>query len=225
MASSLVKKVEESFVKRTPDIRPGDTVKVHLRIVEGGKERIQIFEGVVVAVSGTGLGKMITVRKISYGIGVEKIFPINTPTIKKIDVVERGDVRRAKLYYMRKAVGKHSLDAGYSENFEMIEEKDEITEVSNEEKNTGDAEVEDSNVKEVKVEEPQTDDIEVEEPKAEAKVEEAKVEDPNTETVKDDPKDAPNDKQTSNETPHEEPAGTDSSDKDADAESAPADAK
>jgi large subunit ribosomal protein L19 len=123
MDDQLLKKVEEPFVKRTPDIRPGDTVKVHLRIVEGGKERIQIFEGVVISVSGTGLGKTITVRKISYGIGVEKIFPLNTPSIKKIDVVERGDVRRSKLFYMRKAVGRRSLDAGVEEGFEGIEEK------------------------------------------------------------------------------------------------------
>lgn len=122
-----MQKVEKDFIKRSPDIRPGDTVKVHLRITEGGKERIQVFEGIVIAMSGTGLGKSITVRKISSGIGVERIFPLNASVIKKIDVTDRGDVRRAKLFYMRKAVGKRSLDVGYSEGFEGIEELEVVS--------------------------------------------------------------------------------------------------
>lgn len=132
MDEKLIKKVEETFIMRNPDIRTGDTVKIHLRIVEGGKERIQIFEGVVIAIKGIGLGKTITVRKISYGIGVEKIFPINTPSIKKIDIVERGDVRRSKLYYMRKVVGKRALDAGSQDGFAKIMEKEDGAEVPDE---------------------------------------------------------------------------------------------
>lgn len=127
MVDQLMQKVEKDFIKRSPDIRPGDTVKVHLRITEGGKERIQVFEGIVIAMSGTGLGKSITVRKISSGIGVERIFPLNASVIKKIDVTDRGDVRRAKLFYMRKAVGKRSLDVGYSEGFEGIEELEVVS--------------------------------------------------------------------------------------------------
>lgn len=125
MAHDLLQKVESAYVKRNPDVRTGDTVRVHLRIVEGGKERIQVFEGVVIAVSGVGLGKSITVRKISYGVGVEKILPLNAPVIKKIDIIQRGEVRRSRLYYMRRAVGKRSLDAGTKEGFEAIREGDE----------------------------------------------------------------------------------------------------
>jgi large subunit ribosomal protein L19 len=89
-----------------PAFRPGDTVKVHVRIVEGNRERIQIFEGLVIGVSRKGAGSSFTVRKISYGIGVERVFPLHSPMIDKIDVVNRGRVRRAKLYYIRKLKGK-----------------------------------------------------------------------------------------------------------------------
>lgn len=119
-----MKKVEEKYVKRDSDIRPGDTVKVHLRIVEGGKERIQVFEGVVISVKGSGLSKTFTVRKISHGVGVEKILPVNSLMIKKVDIVERGKVRRSKLYYMRNKVGKRSLDVSMDKGFEAIMEDD-----------------------------------------------------------------------------------------------------
>ncbi len=89
-----------------PDFGPGDTVKVHVRVVEGGRERVQVFEGVVIGRSGGGLRETFTVRKISFGIGVERIFPVHAPIIQKIEVTRRGDVRRAKLYYLRDRVGK-----------------------------------------------------------------------------------------------------------------------
>lgn len=89
-----------------PDFRAGDTVKVHVRVVEGGRERIQVFEGVVIARNGGGAKASFTVRKISFGVGVERVFPVHAPIIDKIEVSRRGDVRRAKLYYLRDRVGK-----------------------------------------------------------------------------------------------------------------------
>ena len=89
-----------------PDFRPGDTVKVHVKVVEGNKTRVQVFQGVVIARSGDGIRETFTVRKVSYGVGVERTFPLHTPIIDKIEVVSRGDVRRAKLYYLRDLRGK-----------------------------------------------------------------------------------------------------------------------
>ena len=89
-----------------PDFRPGDTVKVHVRIVEGNRERIQVFEGVVIGISRKGSGSSFTVRKVSYGIGVERVFPHDSPLIDKVELVTRGRVRRSKIYYIRKLRGK-----------------------------------------------------------------------------------------------------------------------
>ena len=89
-----------------PDFRPGDTVKVHVRVVEAGRERIQVFQGVVIRRRGGGLRETFTVRKVSFGVGVERTFPLHSPTIAKIDIANRGDVRRAKLYYLRQRRGK-----------------------------------------------------------------------------------------------------------------------
>jgi large subunit ribosomal protein L19 len=89
-----------------PDFAPGDELKVHVRVVEGNKERVQIFQGNVIARQGGGLQETYTVRKLSYGVGVERTFPLHTPTVTKIEVVKRGDVRRAKLYYLRGRTGK-----------------------------------------------------------------------------------------------------------------------
>ena len=89
-----------------PDFGPGDTLKVHARVVEGNKERIQIFEGVVINRRGAGLHETFTVRKVSFGVGVERTFPVHTPIVEKIERVTRGDVRRAKLFYLRDRVGK-----------------------------------------------------------------------------------------------------------------------
>ncbi|MFV0555547.1 MAG: 50S ribosomal protein L19 [Lactovum sp.] len=89
-----------------PNFRPGDSVKVHAKVVEGTRERIQIFEGVVIARQGSGISETYTVRKISGGIGVERIFPLHTPRVEKIEVIRYGRVRRAKLYYLRNLQGK-----------------------------------------------------------------------------------------------------------------------
>ncbi|ARD41938.1 MULTISPECIES: 50S ribosomal protein L19 [Actinomyces] len=89
-----------------PSFRPGDTVKVHVKVVEGNRSRVQVFQGVVIARHGGGIGETFTVRKISFGVGVERTFPVHTPSIDKIEVVTRGDVRRAKLYYLRNLRGK-----------------------------------------------------------------------------------------------------------------------
>jgi large subunit ribosomal protein L19 len=89
-----------------PDFRPGDTVKVHVKVVEGSRSRIQVFQGVVIRRHGGGLGETFTVRKVSFGTGVERTFPVHTPVVEKIEVVTRGDVRRAKLYYLRELRGK-----------------------------------------------------------------------------------------------------------------------
>jgi large subunit ribosomal protein L19 len=89
-----------------PDFRPGDTVKVHVRVVEGNRSRIQVFQGVVIRRQGSGVRETFTVRKVSFGVGVERTFPVHTPVIDKIDVATRGDVRRAKLYYLRDLRGK-----------------------------------------------------------------------------------------------------------------------
>ncbi len=89
-----------------PDFRPGDTVKVHVRVTEGSRERIQIFQGVVIARRGSGVRESFTVRKVSFGVGVERTFPVHAPSVKELEVVTRGRVRRAKLYYLRDRIGK-----------------------------------------------------------------------------------------------------------------------
>ena len=99
--------VERSYLRADlPEFRPGDTVRVHVRVVEGERERIQVFEGIVIRRRGSQLSETFTVRKVSFGVGVERTFPIHSPMIGKIEVVTRGDVRRAKLYYLRSRVGK-----------------------------------------------------------------------------------------------------------------------
>ncbi|HWS35998.1 MAG TPA: 50S ribosomal protein L19 [Actinoplanes sp.] len=89
-----------------PDFRAGDTLKVHARVVEGNRSRVQVFQGVVIARQGAGLRETFKIRKISFGVGVERTYPLNSPAIDKIEVITRGDVRRAKLYYLRELRGK-----------------------------------------------------------------------------------------------------------------------
>ena len=96
---------KEQLRSDIPDFTPGDTVRVHAKIVEGSRERIQMFEGVVISRQGTGVRETFTVRRISYGIGVERMFPVHSPRIEKIDVLRKGIVRRAKLYYLRNLTG------------------------------------------------------------------------------------------------------------------------
>jgi large subunit ribosomal protein L19 len=99
--------VEQSRIRDDiPEFWPGDTVKVHVRVVEGTRSRIQVFEGVVIARKGGGLRETFSVRKVSFGVGVERTFPVHSPTIELIEVVRKGKVRRAKLYYLRDRVGK-----------------------------------------------------------------------------------------------------------------------
>ena len=99
--------------KAAPDVTVGDTVRVHLRVKEGNRERIQVFEGTVIAKKHGGLEETFTVRRVSYGVGVEKVFPVHAPSIEKIETVRHGKVRRAKLYYLRDRVGQNqNLCAG-----------------------------------------------------------------------------------------------------------------
>jgi len=102
----LIKELTKSQIKEVPAINVGDTVKVHVKVKEGARERIQVFEGIVIAKKHGGIEETVTVRRVSYGVGVEKVFPVNSPIIDKFEVVRHGIVRRAKLYYLRDRVGK-----------------------------------------------------------------------------------------------------------------------
>ncbi len=107
MMSNLIREITQAQLKSdVPAFRPGDTLKVHVKVVEGQRERIQIFEGFVLKRRGSGVSETFTVRKISNGVGVERTFPLHSPRVDKIEVARRGKVRRAKLYYMRKLRGK-----------------------------------------------------------------------------------------------------------------------
>ena len=97
---------QQSLRDDVPEFAPGDTLKVHVKVVEGNKERVQVFQGAVIRRQGGGVQETFTVRKVSYGVGVERTFPVHSPIIDKIERVSRGDVRRAKLYYLRDRVGK-----------------------------------------------------------------------------------------------------------------------
>jgi len=104
--NTIAKLEAEQLKADAPVLRPGETVRVHVKVIEGEKERTQVFEGVVIAMSGSGARAQFTVRKISYGVGVERIFPIHSPRIEKVEVTSHGKVRRAKLYYLRELSGK-----------------------------------------------------------------------------------------------------------------------
>ena len=106
MSNIITEITKEQLRSDLPSFRPGDTVKVHVKVVEGTRERIQLFEGVVIKRRGGGISETFTVRKISYGVGVERTFPVHTPKIAKLEVVRKGKVRRAKLYYLRNLRGK-----------------------------------------------------------------------------------------------------------------------
>ncbi len=108
--NAIIAKIEQEQIKKElPEFRTGDSVKVHTRVVEGDKERIQIFAGIVIAKQGSGLNSAFTVRKISYGEGVERVFPLHTPKIAKIEITKRGKVRRNRLYYLRSRLGKEAM--------------------------------------------------------------------------------------------------------------------
>lgn len=164
-----MKKIEESSYKKRPDVKVGDTVKLSLRIKEGSKERTQIFQGVVIGIKGSGLSKNIVVRKISYGVGVEKIVPLHAPVLQKIEIIKRGSVRRAKLFYLRDRVGRRALKVNKLKDIYLTDEEEVVV------PEEGEAETaEDSMV----VEEAVVEEVEVvEENKEEEKVEESKEED------------------------------------------------
>lgn len=98
--------IDQQNLRDVPDFGSGDTLKVHVKVSEGGRERVQVFQGVVIKRQGSGARETFTVRKVSFGVGVERMFPVHSPVIDKIEVVSRGDVRRAKLYYLRDRIGK-----------------------------------------------------------------------------------------------------------------------
>ena len=105
--SNLIDEINAASLREDiPPFRPGDTLKVHVKVVEGSRSRVQVFQGIVIARHGGGLTETFTIRKVSFGVGVERTFPVHTPSIDKIEVVSRGDVRRAKLYYLRNLRGK-----------------------------------------------------------------------------------------------------------------------
>ena len=110
MSKSAILESVVADLKKTdlPKISPGDTVKVHVKVREGGKERIQVFEGICIAVKHGGVAETITLRKVSYGVGVERTFPVHSPNVAKFEVIRHGIVRRAKLYYLRTKVGKEA---------------------------------------------------------------------------------------------------------------------
>ena len=104
---NLIEEIEQSKLKEElPSYKSGDSVKVNVKVSEGNRERIQTFEGVIIATNGVGLNKTITVRKLSFGVGVERIFPVHAPIVDSIEVIRKGKVRRSKLYYLRDRVGK-----------------------------------------------------------------------------------------------------------------------
>ena len=175
MDNNILKKIEEDSYKKRPDVRVGDTVKLHLRINEGSKERTQIFQGVVISIKGTGLSKNIVVRKISYGVGVEKIVPLHAPSLLKIEIVKRGKVRRAKLFYLREREGRKALkvsgvkDVYMTDEVEVpVEGEEELVEAPEE------AEVVKEEVVEEEVKEEKETAEEVQEEKEEEKKEEVK---------------------------------------------------
>jgi large subunit ribosomal protein L19 len=107
LMSNILREISQDQLRTDlPDFRPGDTLKVYIKVKEGNRERVQLFEGVVIGRRGVGISETFTVRKISYGVGVERTLPLNTPKIDKIEVARRGKVRRAKLYYLRNLRGK-----------------------------------------------------------------------------------------------------------------------
>jgi large subunit ribosomal protein L19 len=106
--SSVIANIERAQLRRVPDFAPGDRVKVHFQVIEGARSRVQVFEGVVIKRQGHGARETFTVRKQSFGVGVERMFPVHSPKIERIELAARGDVRRAKLYYLRDRVGKRA---------------------------------------------------------------------------------------------------------------------
>jgi large subunit ribosomal protein L19 len=127
--STIIESIEQRQLRRVPRFAPGDRVRVHFQVVEGTRRRTQVFEGVVIARRGAGARETFTVRKQSFGVGVERTFPVHSPKVERLEVVARGDVRRAKLYYLRGRVGKRARVAerrwGIEDDLVITEEEDE----------------------------------------------------------------------------------------------------
>ena len=117
-----MKKIEVDQLKKRPDVKVGDTVRLHMKIREGNKERIQIFEGVVMSLGSSGIDQTITVRKISYGIGVERVVPMHSNLLEKIEVVKRGTVKKSRLFYLRGRVGRKALKVGNVKDLYLTDE-------------------------------------------------------------------------------------------------------
>ena len=122
---NMIEEFQKKQLKKIPEFRVGDTLKVFLKIVEGEKERVQTFPGILIARKGKGLTETITLRRISFGEGVERILPIHSPRIEKIEVVQRGHVRRSKLYYLRDRIGKHARVQDSKQSDEEFNAKEE----------------------------------------------------------------------------------------------------
>ena len=130
LMSTIIESIEQRQLKRVPRFAAGDRVRVHFQVIEGNRTRTQVFEGIVIARSGTGVRETFTVRKQSFGVGVERTFPVHSPKIDKLEVVARGDVRRAKLYYLRGRVGKRARVAerrwGIEDDLVMAEAEEPV---------------------------------------------------------------------------------------------------
>lgn len=122
MDTNILKKIEEGQLQKRPDVKVGDTVKLYIKIKEGNKERIQMFQGVVIAMKGKGAETTVTVRKISYGNGVEKVMPLYSPVLDKMEIVKRGTVRRSKLYFLRGRIGRRALKISNIKDVFMTDE-------------------------------------------------------------------------------------------------------
>ena len=204
----IIKSIEHEQLKNTiPDLKVGNTVRVHVRIKEGNKERIQVFEGIIIKVQGGGVNQTFTVRKISYGVGVEKTFLVHSPLVEKVELVRVGKARRAKLYYLRDRVGKAAKTkeqvGARIEDREITIKEDLVEEPAVEEAPEEAPAVETENVAVQETVDTVSEEVveevkEVEEPKKEEKaekVEEAKAEEPaKKEEVKEDSKKAEEDK-------------------------------
>lgn len=123
MDTAIENKVQADQIKNRPDVQVGDRVKMHMWIREGSKQRIQVFEGNVIAMSGTGLNRTVTVRKISYGVGVEKIVPLHSPELEKVEVIKRGKARSSKLYFIRERVGRLAMRVAGHKDVYMTDEE------------------------------------------------------------------------------------------------------
>jgi large subunit ribosomal protein L19 len=122
MDINIMKKIEGDQLKKRPDVKVGDTVKLYMKIKEGSKERTQIFEGVVIGMKASGSNQTITVRKISYGVGVERVVPMQSNLLEKIEVVKRGTVKKSKLFYLRERVGRKALKVGNVKDLYLTDE-------------------------------------------------------------------------------------------------------